>query len=226
MSTQFDVSRLKSWNTFQSTALLLWGMIGTTHHTLNLAHSNNRYLDFINSTVCPAFMLAACTGINYILYHHKPNVFCHSEDLIPSLWSCSIIAHIIDNHSPWKKMNGASWMAGVLGSLLMIKENSLTCQTTPGMLAGLAFLIKLIIDMVTDITSEDSNKTLPIIGSSAIFMTGVFSGIQCYKTHYANNTTIASETNDSTEIKHSCLTPPSLADNDLGEIKQASIHPL
>ena len=162
-------------------------------------------------------------GIYYILYHHKPNAFSDNADLIPSLWSCTIIAHIIDNHSPWMKMDGASWMAGVLGSALMIKGNSLTYHTTPGMLAGLAFSIKLTIDIATDITHEDSNRTLPIIGSSAILMTGVFAGIQCYKTHYANNATIASETNDSIEIKRSCL-PPSLVDNDPEETKQASIH--
>ena len=120
-------------------------------------------------------------------------------------------------------MDGASWMAGILESALMIKENSLTHHTTPGMLAGLAFSIKLTIDIATDITHEDSNRTLPIIGSSAILMTGVFAGIQCYKTHYANNATIASETNDSIEIKRSCL-PPSLVDNDPEETKQALIH--
>ena len=217
MNTQFDSSRLKFWNILQSFALTLWGMSGAIHHTLKLHNIDNPYLEIAYSTLCPSIMLAACAGINNNLYHYKPDAFSQSSDLIPVMWSISIMTCIADKHSSWKKMNGASWVAGVIGCTLMIKENSQTSETRSAMFSGTTYLAKLLIDVAIDATQHKPITSLPIIGSSAIFVSGILSTKQCFQSHYGIDT--ITPQSDDFERRIDFYETPSHADNGLEEIK-------
>ena len=181
--------QLKFWETFQATVLSLWGVSAIAYIHIEPSDCVYPLFSHLHQIICPGLLLASCLGLNRIIINTEQEPFSKTEQLSPLLWSISLAFHISDNLTTWKKSNGAAWVTGILACMIIIKKNTTTIQKTYAAIAGISYLMKLILDIVKDFSEESTQYTLNLSSSICLIITGFSSAKQNHIDHFSQEST-------------------------------------